>query len=471
MWAFCAFGAAIVGTALLVGAFAYQRQASRPIGEGELFLTEAGEALDLYTRRASEAGPADEPIRSVRNHLNIEAVGLIDEGTVVLSTSAGQVGTKLSEFAANAAEEQRFGAIAEELADPISIDGVVEWNRGEVVYQVVAPLGDGSAMLLTYNISELLARRAANSGIRAPTIQLMGAGAILAIISVLLFAGRSGANRRILDSERERRLQEDRTADLEAHNHELDEARAQAESALALAEETNRIRSEFVLMINHELRTPVTGVVTGAELLLNRPDLDSDERQAIIGDVVWEGRRLRDLISQMLTVARIENRGLSYPMRDASTRQILSGVAKVSGRIQTRADTNTFVHTDPEAVINLLVSLTDNAFTHGATTVMVRSTAEWTDAPMLVVGRIPQAPHWFVVADDGPGIAPAFLPNAFEKFQKAGRAAGTGLGLYLARMVVEAIGGCIAVRTSAAGTTMALAIPTADVSEPVEVAA
>jgi signal transduction histidine kinase len=381
------------------------------------------------------------------------------------------VGTKVSEFAAAAAEEQRFAAVAEELAGPLSIDGVVEWNRGEVVYQVVQPLGDGSAMLLTYDISELLARRAVNSGIRPLTIQLMGAGSVLAIISILLLTGRSGARRRILDSDRERRLHMERSRDLEAHNYDLSEARTIAEGALALAEETNRIRSEFVLMINHELRTPLTGVVTGAELLLGRPELDMDERQAILGDMVWEGRRLRDLISQMLTVARIENRGLTYPMRNVSTRQILSEVAKVSGRIQTSADAHTLVNTDPEAVTNLLVSLTDNAFTHGATRVAVRSAAELAIEPMLVVGRMPLSPHWFVVTDDGPGIAPDFLPHAFEKFQKAGRAAGTGLGLYLAKMVVEAIGGCIAVITTPTGTTMALAIPTAEVNEPVEVAA
>ena len=75
--------------------------------------------------------------------------------------------------------------------------------------------------------------------------------------------------------------------------------------ALEAEKETNRIRSEFVLMINHELRTPLTSVVTGAELLRANGMAEKD-RQELVEDMVRDGNRLDDLISQMLTVARIE---------------------------------------------------------------------------------------------------------------------------------------------------------------------
>jgi len=75
----------------------------------------------------------------------------------------------------------------------------------------------------------------------------------------------------------EAELLRQQSTELEQHNRQLAAAQAEAERALALAEEKNRIRAEFVLIINHELRTPLTTVVTGAELLNENPDLTDQE--------------------------------------------------------------------------------------------------------------------------------------------------------------------------------------------------
>jgi signal transduction histidine kinase len=64
-----------------------------------------------------------------------------------------------------------------------------------------------------------------------------------------------------------------------------------------------------------------------------------------------------------------------------------------------------------------------------------------------------------MVEDDGPGIDHPFLPRAFEKFEKSSFSAGTGLGLYVARLMVEAIEGAILVTTGPNGTTMTVAVP------------
>jgi signal transduction histidine kinase len=64
-----------------------------------------------------------------------------------------------------------------------------------------------------------------------------------------------------------------------------------------------------------------------------------------------------------------------------------------------------------------------------------------------------------VIEDDGPGIDISFLPRAFEKFEKDSRSSGTGLGLYVARKMAEALDASILVSTSAAGTTFAVAVP------------
>ncbi len=144
--------------------------------------------------------------------------------------------------------------------------------------------------------------------------------------------------------------------------------------ALEAEQETNRIRSEFVLMINHELRTPLTSVVTGAELLRSNGMAEKD-RQELVEDMVRDGNRLDDLISQMLTVARIENRGLSYTLRRTTVRNVLDRLRRAGNSASSTIKGDSLaaeaIHTDPQALVQLLLSLTDNAHTHGATQVEI----------------------------------------------------------------------------------------------------
>ena len=78
---------------------------------------------------------------------------------------------------------------------------------------------------------------------------------------------------------------------------------------------------------------------------------------------------------------------------------------------------------------------------------------------MKAMGEEPEPALYFLMRDNGPGIDHEFLPRAFDKFEKHSRSSGTGLGLYLARLMAEAIDGSILVHTGSDGTVMALAIP------------
>jgi signal transduction histidine kinase len=448
-------------------AAAYQVRVTRPQGEGELFRHEAALAATMLTRAEEKGTALDQAVRHIRNDLRVEAVGVVDPaGSYLASTSPSLVDSRLEQpFLAGLLQGGDFGAVAATLDRALLIDGVEEWSAGESLYLVLQPLDSGEALVLSYDVSELLQRRAAQQGIRPLTIQLAGAGVFLLVAGIILLVARAGARRRIAEAEREAQLIEARSRELERHNRELDEARESAEKALALAEETNRIRSEFVLMINHELRTPLTSVVTGAEVLLDDEGLPPQDRQQVLGDMVRDGRRLHELISQMLTVARIENRGLGYRLREVPIREVLQRLQDLRLRVTWNGEARrpegdgTLLRSDPDPLAQLIASLTDNAFTHGATQVSVRVAAELPFAPLVEVGRRPAAALYFLVEDDGPGIDMSFLPRAFEKFEKHGRSSGTGLGLYLARLMVEAIEGAIAVTTGPKGTTMAVAVP------------
>lgn len=239
-------------------------------------------------------------------------------------------------------------------------------------------------------------------------------------------------------------------------------AEEQLVKALEAEQETNRIRSEFVLMINHELRTPLTSVVTGAELLIDE-GLAAEDRRLLVEDMIRDGHRLDGLIGQMLTVARVENRGLSYNLRRTTVMSVLEMLRRAGdgGRLTISGDHHAaeVVNTDPQALIQLLLSLADNATTHGATSVTVEVERTLPFVSMQAVGNEPSPALYFLVRDNGPGIDHDFLPRAFDKFEKQSRSSGTGLGLYLARLMAEAIEGSILVHTEPAGTTMAVAIP------------
>lgn len=115
--------------------------------------------------------------------------------------------------------------------------------------------------------------------------------------------------------------------------------------------------------------------------------------------------------------------------------------------------------TDLSAVGLVVSSLADNARTHGADNVVVDYGLESGIEPMVQVGKTPHPAVHIRVADNGPGIDPNFLPRAFEKFEKSSFSSGTGLGLYMARTIVEALDGSIAIATSPHGTTFEIALP------------
>ena len=446
-------------------------EARRPIGEGELFLDDIETVLEHI--EASNA-PVGEAIRSIRNRLEVEAVSLVDvDGVIELSTSETLVGTRLESPLLvdtistiqddGSVVPGRFTAVAAAVPNPIEIDGVPMWSTGDVLYQVGHPLAEGGALLVSYDMSELLARRSAGRGIPQRSIDLFAVAGVIGLAGAGVMMARSRAARTYAVFATEARLLRDQADTLRRHNAELEVARERAERALDLAEEKNRIRSEFVLMINHELRTPLTGVVSGAQLLTEL--VDDELGRSILDDVISGARRLEDMIGEMLVVARMENRGLFVECVPTCLDGILADIEGLSPRwhvtVAPELDRSLEILTDATTLPRLVGSLAANAFTHGAGNVTVRCVAGLPFEPMFEVGERPEEGIFLVVVDDGPGIDADFLPRAFEKFEKRSFSSGTGLGLYMAKMMVEALGSSISVLTGPKGTAMAIGVPIA----------
>lgn len=469
-WLLVAAAICVVLTAgSLIAAVILQRDAATPKGEGEVFVADARSVAEII----AGSDDLESDVRLARNTLEIEAVSFIDDaGVVVASTSSSLVGEPVhNQLIAFGAGGDRFMAVADAIDEDLWLDGVIAWPTGSVLYQVVSPLDSGGAILLHYDVSALLSRRSQPGEIPPASLQLFGLAGLFAVIGAAVLVGHSRAARRYRTIEMESEVLRVHSEQLEVANHDLDRARHQAEEALALAEEKIRIRSEFVLMINHELRTPLTSVVTGAELLRSTRLSDSD-REVVLDSMVADGARLQEIIDQILAVARIENRGLSYELVDVPFAELTSAVASahLAGVTVDGAPPppELGVKTDLKALALVVASLVDNALTHGARSVSIECAIGVGIVPDLEVGHRPRRAVHVIVADDGPGIPTEFLPRIFEKFEKSSFSSGTGLGLYMARMIVAAIDGSLAVQTSSSGSKFQISLPAVRVRQVVQ---
>ena len=472
-WITLAAAFAVLTLAAAVAAVVHQTNATRPIGEGQLFLSDAQAGMEQIHQAISSGMAPDDATRHLRNLLHIEGVALVDaEGTITAATSNPLVGDEVDNPVLQyALESGRFGAVAAPIDHDLEIDGVSEWHSGDALYLALLPdPAGGPSLLLYYDVSELFARRAGALGIQTTTLQLAGTAILFAIAGLAVMYGRSHSIQRYREMTLESEFLRKESESLQIHNVELDIARRNAEAALALAEEKNRIRAEFVLMINHELRTPLTSVVTGAELLLVA-DPNGTDRFEILEALVHDGRRLQTMIDQLLAVARVENRGLSFAPQAVKFSEVCDAVALAHTKVISShapdchlGDSDPTVMTDLQTLRNLASSLADNAFTHGARNVRIHCSSNDLPEPLLVVGTVPESAVYISISDDGPGIRPEFLPRAFEKFEKDSRSSGTGLGLYMARLMAEAMGAALMVWTSSEGTTFTIALPVAKVT-------
>ena len=158
----------------------------------------------------------------------------------------------------------------------------------------------------------------------------------------------------------------------------------------------------------------------------------------------------------------------SHPGRRALSQALASAHPGAVTHMASDPVPEILVRTDVGALGLIVTSLVDNAFTHGADAVSVGCSTRPQLEPQLEVGDSPDGAVFITVTDNGPGIDHEFLPRIFEKFEKSGFSSGTGLGLYMARMIIEALEGSLSVRTSSAGTTFQISLPGASAWDRVE---
>lgn len=233
--------------------------------------------------------------------------------------------------------------------------------------------------------------------------------------------------------------------------------------ARAKAEEASRLKTEFLANVSHELRTPLNGIIGFAELL--REDAESEEARENAEVIETSSRHLLELVNSILDVARIEAGRLVLAPRPVDPRALLRGVAAghaapaaAKGLVFTVAtddDLPASIDADPTRLQQVLHNLIHNAVKFTASgEVEVRA------------GRA-EGGVAFCVRDTGPGIPKHLHTAVFETFRQVESfvirgQGGAGLGLALARHLVEAMGGRITLDSEVGvGSTFTVIVPEA----------
>ncbi|MFZ5826223.1 MAG: ATP-binding protein [Bacillota bacterium] len=248
---------------------------------------------------------------------------------------------------------------------------------------------------------------------------------------------------------------EQRTAELKEANDRL----IRAHGALA---RFNQTQSEFYTTMTHEFRTPLTAIIGFTQLLLQSSDQSlSQAQREYLTDVLESAQRLLQLVNDLLDANRLEAGQLRLNQQAVDlgdvVREVISSLRPLAQQkeitlaVDLPADLP-LVLADDLRLVQILLNLVGNAikFTHAGGRVTVRAKAEGDVVHVMV-------------QDNGPGIDPEDQQVIFELFRRASkteRVGGSGLGLALAKRLVELHGGVIWVESETGqGATFHFTLP------------
>ena len=213
---------------------------------------------------------------------------------------------------------------------------------------------------------------------------------------------------------------------------------------------------QFAADASHELRTPLAVVLASADLLRSDPSITSPFLKQVIEDVRDEVKKMTKLVGDLLTVARTDGRANQLkPVRmdlvaaaQQTVRIMRPFAEKKDIVIDEQLPKSAEIYADEQKIRQIILILVDNA---------VKYTPE--HGRISVAIREERGGVQLSVADTGIGIAPADQERIFDRFYRVDKArsrrmGGNGLGLAIAREIVEAHGGTITVEsTPGKGTT------------------
>jgi two-component system, cell cycle sensor histidine kinase PleC len=235
----------------------------------------------------------------------------------------------------------------------------------------------------------------------------------------------------------------------------LERAHQELEQLAAELKRTARAKSEFLANMSHELRTPLNSINGFSEVLFDETFGPLNEKQKVyVNNVLSSGRHLLALINQILDMAKVEAGKMKLSRSCLPTRSILADIAALVSEMAGKKNVAMTVEIDDDLpdieadeikVKEIMYNLLSNA---------VKFTPE--GGALGVRARKTTSEIEVVVWDTGVGIAPENMERIFEGFFRVDTpysrlTEGTGLGLPLARKMVELHGGMLSVRSKGLG--------------------
>lgn len=298
--------------------------------------------------------------------------------------------------------------------------------------------------------------------------------ALLVFLVVAMTAGQlsARARRRAREAEAGRR-------EIERLYRELREAFERASRAEALRQ-SERLKSALLDAVTHDIRTPLTSIKASVTTLLDAEQkktgghtitLDADSRRDMLEVIDEESDRLDRFVEGLVELARIEAGEMNLRRRWGALDDIISTALQraaplVAGRrVEVGVEDGLpAARVDPRAVSEVVYTLVDNAAKYSPPGAAVRIAARRGAGEMIEVS----------VEDEGPGVPTELRERVFDKFFRAdgvgeaaaARPSGTGMGLAIARGIVEAHGGRIQIEDAPrGGARLVFTLPIGDEEE------
>ena len=251
------------------------------------------------------------------------------------------------------------------------------------------------------------------------------------------------------------RIAEDTNAVLERSNKELERTQNAATEALHAAETANKAKTDFLANMSHDIRTPMNAIVGLTNLMEN--ELDDKERLLDhLEKLKASSQHLLNLINDILDMNRIESGTKALNITEVNLAAQVAQLENVF-RQQTASRNQTFTiqttHLEHEYVMCDEVSL--NRVLNNIISNSIKYTPTGGHI-LLEIEEIPREGHYarykFVVQDDGIGMSPEYLKHIYEPFTReesslTNKVQGTGLGMAIARTLINQMGGSIHVES------------------------